>query len=113
MSAQDYCIPTKQYPVFRATCTAFGSIETGLYKMWNVKTEEYNMVGDTFACNFTDAVNFLHEWLKENKEDVDQLNHKTRFYITIIDGSINKYQEVIEREVYSIDWFKVKKYINN
>jgi len=111
MSAQDYIIPTKQYPVFKATCTAFGYIETGMYKQWNIKNETTNLVGDTFALNFMDAVRMLHEWIKENEEYVVNYNHKCRFLIEIMDGNVDKFGDPIEREVYSIDWYKVKKYI--
>ena len=112
MGNQDYITPTKGRPVFNANCTAFGTIETGMYKHWNVKKEGViNQVGATFACNFADAVNLLHEWIKENAEYVNEYPAKISFNIEVIDGSIDKYGDVNYLKVYSITAAKAKKYL--
>lgn len=108
----DYIIPTKKSPVFSAVCTDFGTIETGMYKMWNIKKEGIiNQVGDTFASNFMDSVNRLHEWIKENYDYVNKLSGKIVFRIESIDGSLDKYGDVNYTTVYTITAAKAKKYL--
>lgn len=107
----NYCTPSKQYPVFTATCEDFGTIEESIYKMWNIKKEGViNQVGTTFALNYVDAINNLHEWIKENADYVKRLKN-INFVINAIDGSLNKWGEVVETKVYSINSSKAKKYL--
>lgn len=106
---EKYIIPTKERPVFIAVNTYFGYIETNMYKMWKVR----NNVGCTFAVKFADAVNFLHEWIKENKDIVLE-NPNCKYYIEVVDGSVKDYgddYEVIYKKVYEISASKAIKYL--
>lgn len=108
----NYCYPTTKHPVFTVYCTAFGYIETGMYKNWNVKKEGIiNMVGDTFACNYKDAIRMLHEWIEEEGEYVKGLKGDNKFVIDVIDGSLDKYGDVKHTAVYTISAAKAKKYL--
>lgn len=110
----DYIIPTKKNPVFTAVCNDFGYIEESIYKMWNIRIvgveNPTNACGCTFACNYMDAVQNLHEWIKENREYVKGLSNIT-FRIEAVDGSVDKWGDVIYKTVYSITAAKAKKYL--
>lgn len=111
--SDNYVIPTKKSPVFTAYCTAFGTIERGLYKQWNIKEQgKINQVGDTCALDYIDAVNFLHEWIKDEVDSrFIKENPSCKFCIKVIDGKLNKWDEVVEVKVYEISAAKAKKYI--
>lgn len=105
----DYIIPTKKSPVFTAVCEDFGYIEESIYKMWNIKKEGIiNHVGWTFACDYSTAVNNLHEWMKENADYVRRCKN-IKFKIMVVDGSYDKWGDVITKEVYSITSVKARK----
>ena len=105
----EYITPTKERPVFVAYCNAFGCIDKRMYKSWNVKNDKTNSVGDTFALSFADAVNSLHEWIKDHAQFVVE-NPKCKFIIQVING-VTKYDDVVFTDVYEISASKAKKYI--
>ena len=106
---EEFIIPTKKAPVFAAWCTAFGNLETGVYKNASVNNCSY----DVFGTTFIKAVNDLHQWITENEYVVTE-NPKCSFIIEIIDGTLDKYGEDAKRtKVYSISAAKAKKLILN
>lgn len=102
----DYIIPTKQNPVFQATCDYFGSIELPMYKNALIG----NTTTATFALDYIESVARLHEWLKEN-EWLMKENPKATYEIFSMDGSVDKYGEIVRFRVYSISTWKAKKFI--
>lgn len=108
----DYIIPTKKNPVFIAVCTDFGYIETGMYKNWNIKKEGIiNQVGDTFACDYAYAIQRIHEWIKEDPAYIKSLGNKIVFRIECVDGTLDRFNDVIYKTVYFLTATKAKKYL--
>ena len=106
---QDYIIPTKKNPVFTAVCTDFGYIEKRMYKNWRIFKEGIiNQNGDTFALTYFDAVRYLHEWVQEHDTYVRECKN-VKFRIEMIDGSLDRFGDVIYQEVYCITASKAKK----
>lgn len=103
---KEYITPTKQRPVFTASCNHFGSIERSLYKDWNIN----NSVGRTFSLSYSNAVNDLHEWIKDNQWVIKEYP-KCKLEIEVIDGTINKYNEPKRIVVYSISASKAKRFL--
>jgi len=110
MEISNYIKPTKQNPVFVAKNSYWGYIEQNVYKMWNVKNEQYNLVGCTFAVNYADAINNLHDWIIENKGILNEVP-KCNFTIQCVDGTVNKFGEPVYKKVYTISASKAKKYL--
>lgn len=110
MKDDKYIYPTKKHMVFTASCNYFGSIERGLYKEWAIVYNEEGgqLIGDTFATSFTDAVNYLHEWIQENEWCVKDYP-KCIFTIESINGKLDKHEEILRRKVYSISAAKAKR----
>lgn len=106
MEANSNIEVTKQNPVFIASCNHFGYLERTLYKRWIIG----NRTGYTWALNYTDAINELHSWIKDNEWAIKEYP-KCTFDIFRIDGTLNKYQEISEEKVYSISAAKAKKLI--
>lgn len=105
MTTTDYIIPTKNRPVFTAHCDYFGRIDGVItYKDWTIG----DIGGDTFATSFKDAVNYLHEWIEENKWCIEEYP-KCKFIIEMIDGSLDKRRDIIYKNVYTISASKAKK----
>jgi hypothetical protein len=106
---KDYIVPTKERPIFIAFCDHFGVIDGIItYKDWCIN----NVCGSTFATSFKDAVNYLHEWIEENRWCINEYP-KCKFEIEIIDGTFNeRLDEVIRKKVYSITANKSKKLLS-
>ena len=82
MKTTDYHTPTKEHKIFTVVCDAFGYIEGSYhYKRWTVR----DICGDTFAIDFKDAVNDLHEWIIKNKQVIKNYP-ACKFSISVIDG---------------------------
>ena len=105
MNTKEYITPTKENPIFIASCDHFGNI-AGPYKDWRI---EGVCCGDTFAVTFAGAINDLHEWLKENRDLLDEFP-KSKFEIYVVDGTV-KGGEFVDKKVYSISASKAKKYL--
>ena len=95
--------------VFMACNDYFGYFGSGMYKDWSVMNGNCNHGGETFAVTYADAVNMLHEYLKENEEWIVKEYPKTKYSILMVDGSVDKYGELKHTEVYSITTAKAKK----
>ena len=108
METNNYIQIKKGSKVFIACNDYFGFFGSGIYKMWNVKNGENSHYGETFALNFKEAVNMLHEYIQENEYMIKEYP-KTKYSIYMIDGTMNKYGEVNFKEVYSITTAKAKK----
>ena len=107
MNTTDYIIPTKESPVFVAVCSYFGYLYRGMYKMNKVR----NSVCDTWAVNYMDAVNELHEAIKANPHWVNE-NPDCNFTIYAMDGSWeDRHDQAKLVKVYEISAKKAKKYI--
>ena len=104
MEISNYIIPTKKNPVYTAECDYFGYIETEFYKDLFVN----NSYCSTFALNYKDAVNKLHEWIIDNKNILNEYP-KCKFNISLVDGTIDKYNNKKEKKVYTISAIKAKK----
>jgi len=107
-SEKRYITPTKNRPVFTAYCDHFGSISTGMYNDWIVG----NQVGETFALHYMDAVNMIHEWIRDHEEILDNYP-KSKFFIEERNGSVDKDGDVKRRIVYTISARKAQKYLIN
>jgi len=93
--------PTKENPVFIANCDWFGNIG-GIYKDYLIDTDKIQTCGQTFALSYSDAINKLHEWIKENTETLEAYP-KCKFEIFLIDGTIDtKWNLPKQRKVYTI-----------
>lgn len=101
-----YIVASKENKVFVAACTAFGSIETNVFKNWTVG----NCSGATFGTNYATAVNDLHTWIENHPWLLDE-NKYCDFQITMIDGSLDKNGEVNHKKVYSISKKFIKDFI--
>jgi hypothetical protein len=97
--------PTKESPIFIATCDYFGRIEAGPYKDFEVG----DCRGRTFGTNYAKAVNDLHEWIKENSWAVCEYP-KCKFTIEMVDGSI-EHDQYASQVVYTISAAKAKKFL--
>ena len=107
----NYITPTKNSPIFTAECDYFGYIDRGRYKEWQVGNGNCTHAGSTFATSFTDAVNALHEWLKENREVIEDYP-KSKFTIHVNYGEIDTKRDHVKiHPVYSISAGKAKKFI--
>ena len=108
MKTNDYITPTKQSPVFVATCDYFGYIEELRYKDYSIADEADNCqhVGRTFGIHFKDAVNRLHEWIQDNPHVIKEYP-KCKFDIFLLDGSMDRYQTK-QVKVYTISARKAK-----
>ena len=102
-----FITPTEQNPIFMAAHSDFGYIETTLYKQWEIKRKSTYIGGYTFALNFKDAVNLLHEYIQANRWLLDGYPTAT-FEIYIFKGQINKWDETVLKKVYSITAKKAK-----
>lgn len=107
---QDFITPTKEDPIFVAQCDYIGRIERSLYKESRVDAGEYVSCMNTFSLSYTDGITALHEWIQENSWTVKEYP-KCKFILAMVDGSLNKYEEVKEVTVYSISASKAKKLI--
>ena len=97
------CItPTKENPVFAADCSVFGYID-GPFKRSTIN----NCGIYTFALDFTNAINDLHEWIKSCEKDLLE-EKKCSFSIYLVDGSLDKYGEIKLNKVYTISSKKAK-----
>lgn len=103
-SENEYVIPTKERPIFKALCSDFGYIESGIYKDWSIVSDKYNCIGLTFALNLTDAITALHKFIAE----YPNINKKSKFEIFMCDGTTDKYGEHIQILAYSITFKKAK-----
>lgn len=104
---QEYITPTKNRPIFKCYNDYFGYIEEMIYKQWQIKDEKRWIIGHTFALNLTDAINKLHEYIKDNK---DHIETNSKFTIVLMDGTINKYGEIKEIKCYSISMKQAKQF---
>ena len=98
----EFIIPTKANPVFKAECDYFGYIETGVYKdalMSNTTTS-------VFEISFMGAVNELHKWIKENEYILNEYP-KCKFNIYAVDGCNDKFGDYIMKKVYTISVKKI------
>ena len=98
--------PTKESPIFTAECNSY-PIEESIYKDYEVDAGDYISRGSTFAVDYDTAVNDLHKWLKENTDHLTKEN----WFISMIDGSLNKDGEIAKKVVYSITTAKAKQYL--
>ena len=106
METSNYITPTKKNILFKAECDYFGYIENTIYKDMLIG----NCVTSTFATSYIDAVNMLHEWIKEN-DWVKKEYPKAKFNIYSVDGSLDKNGERLDKKVYTISASKAKKFI--
>ncbi len=106
----DFITPTKERPIFKALNTYFGYIETGVYKDWEINDGTNYIGGRTFALSFADAVNRLHDWIKENQWALDS-QYKASFEIYVFYGDLDKYGSPVDQKVYSISASKAKKFL--
>lgn len=104
---QEYITPTKEYPVFKCYNDYSGYIEQTLYKQWQIKEGSHWTIGYTFALNLTDAIRYLHEFIKENKEEI---NPKSKFTIVMMNGKINKHGDIEETKCYSVSMKQAKQF---
>lgn len=102
-----YITPTTKDPVFSAYCSVFGSIETNYYKDYMVNF----CIGSTFATNYIDAVNNLHQWIKENRDFV--IKNKASFELSLINGNIDKYGDILHTKIYKLSFKTIKSLILN
>lgn len=102
-----YIRPTKKSPVFVAQCDWFGFIEENLWKEYLVNTPDGGHIGRTFAIRYHDAVNGLHEWIKENPETLKEYP-KCKFDILLVDGSWDRHNDPVRKKVYTISAAKAK-----
>ena len=101
-----YITPTKERPIFKCHNDYFGYIEQDFYKDFEIKNEQVWIIGSTFATSLTDAIVRCHDFIKEHPET----NPKSKFIIEMVDGSINKYGDVINKKCYSISMKQAKEF---
>lgn len=99
-----YIIPTKRNPIFQACCDYFGFLEGGTYKPFIISDEDSDRfsTGATFATSYLDAINRLHETIKEDYQHLAESAPKCKFEIYLIDGTLDKHGETKRRTIYSI-----------
>jgi len=102
-----YITPTKENPVFTGQNMYTGEFIPSAYKGWEVKNDKQWIIGDTMALSFTDAIEQIHEYIKENHEYNPP---NTKFQIEMIDGSVNKYGDPIRVPVYKISMRQAKRF---
>lgn len=114
MENQEYIRPTKQSPIFVATCDYFGYIEEKHYKDYLVEAQDsrtgqtIQLVGRTFATSYANAVNRLHEWIVEHPEVIKDYP-KSKFDILLVDGSVDRFDSTNQEKVYTISARKAKR----
>jgi hypothetical protein len=101
----EYITPTSETPVFVSTNMNTGEVICGGYKEWELKTDKYFIGGYVTALNLTDAICLTHKYMKEH-----DLNKNTKFEITMIDGTTDKYGDPVRVKCYSISMRQAKKY---
>lgn len=104
--SNEFIIPTKSNPIFKAECDYFGYIETNVYKDALMR----NNTTSVFEISFMDSVNELHKWIKENEYILNEYP-KCKFNIYAVDGSCDKFGEYVMKKVYTISATKAKKYL--
>ena len=104
----DYIIPTKKEPIFKAMNDYFGYLENGIYK----NALFTDCLTSVFALTYSEAITRLHEYIIENPHLVDEMP-KSKWEITVLDGTFDKHGERVAKVVYSISSAKAKKYILN
>jgi len=104
---QEYITPTKKRPVFKCYNDFFGYVEETLYKQWQIKDGDCWTVGYTFALNLTDAIRYLHGYIKDNKENIDM---NSKFTIVLMNGTIDKRGNIKETKCYSISMKQAKQF---
>ncbi len=103
-----YITPTKEHPIFKCYNSYFGYLEETLYKQWEIKDGLNWTIGYTFALNLTDAIRYLHEYIKDHQHEIDP---KSKFHIVLMNGTIDKktgYHK--ETECYSISMKQAKQF---
>lgn len=103
-TGEKYIVPTRKNPLFQATCSYFGTIETNVYKNALIG----NTTTSVFACSYVEAITELHNWIETNWWCIDE-NPKCKFEIMMLDGSVDKYGEIERRAVYTISARKAGK----
>lgn len=101
----EYITPTTESPIFISTNMYTGEVICGGYKEWELKAGEYLIGGYVTALNLTEAIRLTHEFIKEH-----DLNKDTKFEITMIDGTTDKYGDPVRVKCYSITMREAKKY---
>ncbi len=97
---------------FLADCDYFGYIEPGIFKEVEIPYDKNcTSIMRPFEYDYTKAINSLHEWILEN--DGIANFPKAKWSIYLVDGSMNKYEEIKTDKVYSISSTKAKKLLLN
>jgi hypothetical protein len=96
----NFITPTKESPIFTATCNWFGHLD-GIYKETRVEIGDCTSRMPTFALTFADAVSSLLEYAKEEKSYL--LSEKnTKLIIELVDGTANADGEVKFKKVFTL-----------
>ena len=103
----EYIIPTKENPVFRVVNAYEGYIVNDYltYKEWSIKNDKRWMTGETTSPNLPGAMEALFDHIKSNPDKV-----KAKYVVEMIDGSCDKFGDVIYIPVYKITMKQAKKY---
>jgi len=103
----EYIIPTKENPVFRVVNAYEGYTvnDFGTYKDWSIKNDKRWATGETTAPNLPDAMQALFAHIRMN-----DWKQKASYVIEMIDGSCDKFGDVIYIPVYKITMKQAKKY---
>lgn len=104
---KEYITPTKENPVFRVINTYEGYIvnDCHTYKMWNIKNDTCNMVGETSATSLPGAMEALFKHIQNNPD-----KEAAKYTVEIIDGTVDKRGEPVYRTVYKISMKQAKKF---
>lgn len=112
-SSLEFITPTKKEPIFVADCDHFGYIEDSPYKKARVfyaNDGGYSTI-KTFGTSFMQAVNDLHQWIIDNDSTIYEMP-KCKFNIYLVDGTIDKYDQMKLTKVYTINAAKAKKLLS-
>lgn len=107
MDNKTYIKPTKDNPIFKCYSNYSGYIEDSMYKQWEIHEDNLWTVGYTFAIDLSRAILKLHDYIKENKENIES---NSKFTIVMMDGSLNKKGEINEAKCYSISMKQAKQF---
>jgi len=89
-----YIIPTKENPVFKVYCHAYGTYLDGMYKDYTYQSSDgYTVLCNTYALNLPDALRYLFDFIKENPET------DKGFEVYMVDGSHDKKRNDIKEKL--------------
>ncbi|GHV18131.1 hypothetical protein FACS1894169_14380 [Bacteroidia bacterium] len=104
---KEYITPTKNNPVFIVINTYEGYIVNDycMYKDWQIKTDNCHTVGETTEITLHGAMGKLFEHIQDNTD-----KESAKYAIEMIDGTVDRFGDVVHKTVYKITMKEAKKF---